>query len=60
MLLHGFMKAGFVVEDFDKAIAAFRATSVPFAYGLYPARPGQRANAIVRDPEGNLIQIFGR
>ena len=41
-------------------LASLRAASVPFAFGPYPARAGQRANVIVRDPEGNLIQIFGR
>jgi hypothetical protein len=28
-------------------------------FGPYPARPGQRANVIVRDNAGNLIQCFG-
>jgi len=60
VLLHGIMKAGVLVDDFDKTIASLRAASVPFAFGPYPARAGQRANVIVRDPEGNLIQIFGR
>ena len=60
VLIHGIMKAGIVVDDFDKTIASFRAANVPIAYGPYPARPGQRANAIIRDPEGNLIQLFGK
>ena len=60
VLLHGIMKAGVVVDDFDKTIASLRAANVPFAFGPYPARAGQRANVIIRDPEGNLIQIFGR
>ena len=60
VMIHGIMKAGVVVDDFDKAVASLRAANVPFAFGPYPARSGQRANAIIRDPEGNLIQIFGR
>jgi catechol 2,3-dioxygenase-like lactoylglutathione lyase family enzyme len=60
VLIHGIMKAGLVVDDFDKTIASFRAANVAIAYGPYPARRGQRANAIIRDPEGNLIQLFGR
>ena len=60
VLIHGIMKAGFIVDDFDKTVASLRAASVPFAFGPYPARAGQRANVIVRDPEGNLIQLFGR
>jgi catechol 2,3-dioxygenase-like lactoylglutathione lyase family enzyme len=60
VLIHGIMKAGIAVDDFDKTIASLRAANVPIAYAPYPARPGQRANAIIRDPEGNLIQLFGR
>ncbi|HVE32463.1 MAG TPA: VOC family protein [Gemmatimonadaceae bacterium] len=60
VLIHGIMKAGIAVDDFDKTIASFRAANVAIAYGPYPARRGQRANAIIRDPEGNLIQLFGR
>ena len=30
------------------------------AFGPFPARPNQRANMIVKDNAGNLIQIFGR
>ena len=54
------MKAGVVVADFDKTIASLRAANVPLAFGPFPARAGQRANAIIRDPEGNLIHIFCR
>lgn len=60
VLLHGLMKAGIIVEDFDRTVASLRAANVTFAFGPFPARTGQRANAIIRDPEGNLIQIFGR
>jgi len=60
VMIHGIMKAGLVVDDFDKTIASLRAAKVPFAFGPYPAHAGQRANVILRDPEGNLIQIFGR
>ena len=60
VLLHGIAKAGVVIDDFDKTVASLRAASVPFAFGPFPARSGQRANAIIRDPEGNLIQIFGK
>ena len=60
VLLHGIMKAGLIVDDFDKSVASLRAANVVFAFGPFPARAGQRANAIIRDPEGNLIQIFGR
>ena len=59
-LTHGIFKAGFVVEDFDASIARLRARGVEIAYGPFPARNGQRANAVIRDNAGNLIQLFAR
>ena len=56
---HGFTKAGFIAKEFDKAIATLTARGVPIAFGPFPARPDQRANAIIRDNAGNLIQLFG-
>jgi len=58
-LLHGPFKAGFVVKDFEKAVEALRARGVVIAFGPFPARDGQRANVLIRDNSGNLIQIFG-
>jgi hypothetical protein len=37
-----------------------RTKGVQIAYGPYPAKTGQRANVIIRDIDGNLIQFFGR
>ena len=51
-LLLGIMKAGVVVDDFDKTIASLRAASVPFAFGPFPARPVSgrtRSSAIRRE-----------
>src|SRR5262245_49438823 len=56
----GFFKAGAIVADFDKTLATLRARGVPIAYGPYPARADQRANVLVRDNAGNLIQFFGQ
>src|SRR5262245_27851091 len=55
--VHGLVKAGAVVSDFEKTLAMLRQRNVAIAYGPYPARAGQRANVIVRDYEGNLIQF---
>ena len=57
--LHGYFKAGLIVKDFDVTLAALRTRGVDIAYGPYPAREGQRANVIIRDNAGNLIQFFG-
>jgi catechol 2,3-dioxygenase-like lactoylglutathione lyase family enzyme len=57
--VHGIFKAGIVVEDFDKTVAMLKSRGVEIAFGPYPASPTQRANVIVRDNAGNLIQFFG-
>jgi hypothetical protein len=58
--VHGLVKAGIIVDNFEDVLAAFRARRVEVAYGPFPARQKQRANVIVRDNAGNLIQVFGR
>ena len=59
-LVHGVFKAGVIVEDFDRTVAELRARGVEIAYGPFPARDRQRANVIVRDNSGTLIQFFGK
>ena len=58
--VHGFFKAGVIVDDFDRTIAAFRARGITIAIGPFPKSATQRANAIIRDNAGNLIQFFGK
>ena len=58
-LVHGFFKAGVIVDDLNATITALRARGVEIAMGPFPASKEQRANAIVRDNAGNLIQFFG-
>lgn len=55
----GIVKVGFVVANFEQALARLRARDVDVALGPFPARKGQRTNVLIRDPEGNLIQLFG-
>jgi len=55
----GIFKAGFVVKDFDRTVEELRARNVAIAFGPFPASNSQRANLILRDNAGNLIQIFG-
>jgi catechol 2,3-dioxygenase-like lactoylglutathione lyase family enzyme len=59
-LVHGVFKAGVVVTDFDRTLRILKERNVPIAYGPFPAREGRRANAIIRDNSGNLIQFFGQ
>jgi catechol 2,3-dioxygenase-like lactoylglutathione lyase family enzyme len=60
LLVHGIFKAGVIVDDFDKTLAMLRARHIEIAVGPFPARAGQRANVIIRDNAGNLIQFFGK
>ena len=59
VLSQGFFKAGFLVQDFDRALATLRERGVEIAYGPFPKRADQRANVTIRDNAGNLIQLFG-
>jgi len=55
----GLFKAGVIVDDFDEVMKLLKARDVDIAFGPFPARAGQRANVIIRDNAGNLIQLFG-
>ncbi len=59
-LVHGIVKAGVIVDNFDKLVANLKERNVEIAFGPYPATAEQRANLIKRDNEGNLIQFFGK
>jgi methylmalonyl-CoA/ethylmalonyl-CoA epimerase len=59
-LVHGLFKAGFVVTDYDRALATLRERGVEIAMGPFPAQGEQRANVIIRDNAGNLLQLFAR
>jgi uncharacterized protein (TIGR02246 family) len=57
--IHGIFKVGIIVEDYERTLATLRERAVPTVMGPFPARDGQRANFIVADNSGNLIQFFG-
>jgi catechol 2,3-dioxygenase-like lactoylglutathione lyase family enzyme len=59
VLTRGIFKAGFRVDDLDRAIAILKARGVEIVAGPFPPRRDQRANALIRDNAGNLIQLFG-
>ena len=58
--VHGFVKAGILVDDFAGTLGTLSARGVTFAYGPFPERPDQKANVIIKDNAGNLIQIIAR
>jgi catechol 2,3-dioxygenase-like lactoylglutathione lyase family enzyme len=58
--VRGFFKGGAIVADFDRTMATLKARGVEIAFGPFPARSNQRANVIIKDNAGNLIQFFGQ
>lgn len=58
LFTHGVFKAGVLVDDYEGTIARLRARGADFAFGPFPASAEQKANAIVRDNAGNLIQFI--
>ena len=60
ILVHGFFKAGLIVDDLDKLVALFRERNVEIAYGPFTSRADQRSNVIIKYNSGNLIQFFGK
>ena len=58
-LTRGIAKAGVIVTDFDRTVAALRARGIEITSGPYPPRPNIRANLMFRDNEGNYVQILG-
>ena len=59
LYIHVIFKVGVIVSDFEKTLSTLKERGADIAFGPFPARPGQRANVIVRDNAGNLIQFFG-
>jgi len=56
----GFMKGGYVVGDFDAAIRRWRAAGVTFLGRIIYDDKLKLHAAALRDPDGNMIQIYGR
>jgi catechol 2,3-dioxygenase-like lactoylglutathione lyase family enzyme len=59
MFVHGIFKVGMIVDDFEGTLDRLRDRGVEIALGPFPAQADQRANVLIRDNAGNLIQIFG-
>jgi catechol 2,3-dioxygenase-like lactoylglutathione lyase family enzyme len=58
-LTHGIFKVGFHVADLDAAVAKLRAMKAEFETSIVDdAKHGLRF-ALLRDPQGNYVQLFG-
>lgn len=60
VLTHGVFKVGLMLDNYEQALGLLRARQVAIAYGPFPAQGRQRANVIIRDNAGNLIQLFAK
>jgi hypothetical protein len=60
MHVHGIAKAGILVDDFPATLAALQARHVTIAYGPFPEQKDQKANVIIKDNSGNLIQVIAK
>jgi len=58
--IHGIFKVGMIVEDLDGIFARTKAQHIPIAYDMMTAKDIPLRSFSVRDPEGNLVQFFGR
>lgn len=59
-LIHGIFKAGLIVDDLDHLYAGLKQRGAVIAYDIMPAGNVPMRSFIVRDPEGNLVQFFGK
>ena len=59
VLARGITKVGVRVTDFDAVVRTLRQRGVTIVLGPFPARRDQRANVVIRDNAGTLIQLFG-
>ena len=56
--LHGIVKAGVIVDNFDQLVSALRQRKVTIAFGPYPATADQRANVIIKDNDGKSDSVL--
>lgn len=58
-LTHGIFKVGFHVADLDGAVARLRAMKAVFETGIIDDSKRGLRFALLRDPQGNYVQLFG-
>jgi opacity protein-like surface antigen len=56
----GFMKGGYVIDDFDSAVKRWRSAGVTFLGRIIYDRALELHAAALSDPDGNIVQIYGR
>jgi catechol 2,3-dioxygenase-like lactoylglutathione lyase family enzyme len=58
--IHGIFKVGMIVEGLEGIYSRAKEQHIPIAYDMMPAKDIPLRSFSVRDPEGNLVQLFGR
>jgi glyoxylase I family protein len=58
-LMHGHFKVGFHVEDLEAAVALLKAQGAQFETGIIDDARHHLRFALLRDPDGNYVQLFG-
>jgi catechol 2,3-dioxygenase-like lactoylglutathione lyase family enzyme len=57
---HGLFKIGFHVADLDGAVAKLKAMKAEFETGIIDDAKHDLRFALLRDPHGNYVQLFGK
>lgn len=58
--IHGFFKSSFVVQDIEAVLQRLQKLNVRLEFGLSKPPNGPYRVFGLRDPEGNLLQVFGK
>lgn len=58
--IHGIFKAGLIVAELDHLYEGLKKKGVTIAHDIMPAQDVPMRSFIVEDPEGNLVQFFGK
>jgi catechol 2,3-dioxygenase-like lactoylglutathione lyase family enzyme len=58
-LTHGIFKVGFHVPDLDAAVARLKTLEARFETGIVEDRRHRLRFVLLRDPDGNFVQLFG-
>ena len=59
-LTHGIVKVGMYVKDFDAAVAHLRGMGATFDTKVFEDRKLDMRSVLIRDPDGNIVQLFTR
>jgi catechol 2,3-dioxygenase-like lactoylglutathione lyase family enzyme len=59
-LTHGIVKVGLYVKNFDAAVAHLRGMGATFDTQIFEDQKLDMRSVLIRDPDGNIVQLFSR